>query len=369
MRTDELSAELQAALLRELVHSWRDINANFFQRALQPPVFQLVDHQSLLGRWRRRRRTIEMSRQLVLNTPWGSVIEVLKHEMAHQYVDEILTTVEESAHGAAFRDVCQRIGTDPRTTGLPTPTSEPSSERARLLKRIAGLLALAESSNLHEAKTAAAVAQRLMLKHNIALSEQPDPKQYGFKHLGKPKGRVPEAEHILAAILAEHFFVEAIWVPAFRPHDGKRGNILEICGTPENLELAAYVYDFVLGTGERLWAEHKRVTGIRYNRDRRSFISGVMEGFRERLSAEKRTCREQGLVWVGDAELHTYHRRRHPYVRQVRLQGNRRTEARAYGREAGKSIVLLRGIGDQSTEHKRTTSPALPPGALPRGNR
>jgi hypothetical protein len=37
-----------------------------------------------------------MSRTLVVGQSWGAVLEVLKHEMAHQYVHEILARTDET---------------------------------------------------------------------------------------------------------------------------------------------------------------------------------------------------------------------------------------------------------------------------------
>jgi hypothetical protein len=230
------------------------------------------------------------------------------------------------------------------------------SDRARLAKRVTDLLALAQSPNQNEAETAAALAQRLMLKHNLELIEQAGRQHYGYLQLGQPKGRVQESEHLLAAILAEHFFVEAIWVSAYRPHDGKRGNVLEICGTRENLDIARYVHGFMGQTAERLWRQHKKQHQIAGNRDRRRFLSGVMEGFHERLRREKQRDEQRGLVWVGDADLRRYHRRRHPYIRHVRLGGHAGGQARAQGRAAGEQIVLHRGM--------RHPSEAKPPRRL-----
>ena len=352
-----LGAQLEASLVRELVHCWRNLNWNLFQDALTAPVIKLSDTRSLLGRWNRQRRSIEIARQLVLTASWGEVVEVLKHEMAHQYVDEVMELLDESAHGPAFRQVCERIGIDSAAAGAlsAAPNDPPhAEERARVLKRVAKLLALAKSPNRHEAETAAAVAQRLMLKHNIELSQQPSRLHYAYRQIGLPKGRVQESEHILAAILAAHFFVEAIWVPGYRPRDGKRGNVLELCGTPANLEMAGYVHAFLSGCAERLWVEHKRQEGIVSNRERRSYLAGVMEGFRERLKAEKKRNRERGLVWVGDADLKHYHRRRHPHIRSVRLQGHGQSATRQHGREAGRRIVLHRGVGQAGTAGKAT---------------
>jgi hypothetical protein len=344
-----LSAELEAALTRELARVWRDLNHNFFKGAMKTPIVRLIETKDVLGRWDRRLRTIEVARAFVLSASWGSVVEVLKHEMAHQYAHEVLGAVDESAHGPAFRQVCERLGIDAAASG-PVPAAdegEADIRRARLVKRVTDLLALARSSNRHEAENAAAVAHRLMLKHNIAASGS-DERRYGFRHLGEPKGRVQEAEHILAALLAEHYFVEAIWVPAYRPQDGKRGSVLEICGTRDNLELAGYVHAFLLGTAERLWLEHKRERGIASNRDRRTYLAGVMEGFRERLATESKRSQKEGLVWVKDADLQRYQRTRHPYIRSVRLMGHGMSEARVHGRAAGRNIVLHRGVSSGS---------------------
>ena len=57
---EQLSLELEASLLRALQRSWRQINHNFFRDALKPVVFCLVNNRSILGRWSRKARAIEM---------------------------------------------------------------------------------------------------------------------------------------------------------------------------------------------------------------------------------------------------------------------------------------------------------------------
>jgi len=54
--------------------------------------------------------------------------------------------------------------------------------------------------------------------------------------------------------------------------------------------------------------------------------------------------KEQGLVWVGDAKLEEYYRKRHPRIQMVRHAGTQKTEAHAHGREAGKKIVLHKPV-------------------------
>jgi hypothetical protein len=197
-----------------------------------------------------------------------------------------------------------------------------------------------------------AEAQRLMLKHNIdATARSP----YSFRHLGVPTGRVHEAERILANILNDHFFVECIWVPVWRPREGKRGSVLEVCGTVVNLAIAEHTHSFLLHTAERLWRQYQREQRVG-NRERRTYQAGVMTGFREKLDTQRKRHAQKGLVWVGDGDLTKYWRRRHPYVRWTRHSGAARTEAHDHGRAAGRSIVLQRAV------HERVERGRLLPG-------
>lgn len=361
-RAAHLAAELEAALLRALAGAWGDLNENHFRGDLHRPHFLLVDTATRLGEWRPAARTLVLQRALVVDRPWGVVVEVLKHEMAHQYITEVLGEPDGTPHGPAFRALCERLGIDARASGLPVAPAiapaiipavapaqsgaadggAPAEAEARILGKIAKLLALAESANRHEAEAAMARAQELMLKHNL---EAPaDRRGYGFRHLGIPTGRINEAERRLAGILGAHFFVEVIFVPVWVAREGRRATVLEVCGSPINLEMAAYAYDFLRAAADRLWAEYKREKGVRSNRDRQTFLAGVMVGFHDKLAAQARRSASQGLIWVGDPELQRYYRRRHPYVRHMRRSGAARTEAHAHGRAAGQRLVLHRPV-------------------------
>jgi hypothetical protein len=347
-----LADELRAAITRELLRSWHFINGSYFRSALMAPTLGLHGGEHNLGLWQAHTRSILFSERFVLAQPWGVVVEVLKHEMAHQYVHEILGRTDEAAHGPAFQSVCARLGIDATASGLPpTPGGAADDEQGRLLRRVARLLALAESQNAHEAEAAMHEAQRLMLKHNLdrqqldaAARGRAGAAQYGFRQLGEPRGRIDEAQRLLAMLLGRYFFVEAIWVPGYDPRKGRRGTLLEICGTEDNLAMAAYVHDFLLHTAERLWAAHKRMAGLRGDRERRTYLAGVMLGFSERLAEKERQQQVEGLVWTGDAVLQDYFRRRHPHVRRVHQKGQPRTQARAEGKKAGRQIVLSRPL-------------------------
>jgi hypothetical protein len=356
---DSLGVELEHALVRELLGEWRRLNASYFRNALRAPALALTESQHFLGRWLPDERTLELSRPFLLSHPWGVVVEVLKHEMAHQYVHEILREMTETAHGNAFRGVCERLGIDPTASGLPPAgAATAGDDEERMVARIAKLLALAESPNQHEAEAAMAAAQRLMLKYN--LEQRAAQQRYGFRHLGKPSGRVGEAERLLAGLLGKYFFVEVIWVPVYRPLESKRGSVLEICGTEANLAMAEYVHAYLLHSAEELWRAHKRAARVRGDRDRRTYLAGVMAGFAEKLARQSTEQRSAGLVWVSDGDLSDFYRKRHPHIRNVRYGGQRRTEAFSHGREAGKKLVLRKPIAGAAGSRGRLLGPKGP---------
>ncbi len=344
---EKLRADLDASLVRELAREHEHLSWAHFRRQLRPVSFRLVDTR-FLGKWVTAERTIEMARELCVNQPWATVLEVLKHEMAHQYVSEVLGVHDETAHGPAFRDVCRRLGIDARAAGVPHPPTSPAGGRSadedRVLARVAKLLALAESDSRNEAESAMNAAQRLMLKYNLELEAVAGTRDYAHRHFGRPATRVFEAERLLAVILQEHFFVEVIWVPTYVVAEGRRATVLEASGSAANLDMAEYAYDFLQASAARLFAEHRKRHGVDGG-PRKSFVAGVMAGFYAKLNDQKRQLKTEGLVWVGDADLKDFHRRRHPRVHVARFATGSSDTAREHGREAGRSLVIHRPVG------------------------
>src|SRR5262245_19660563 len=123
INVEALSAELEAALLRELRARYDWDNRERFGGRLLPPVIRLSDSSVRLGQWHAATRTLELSRALVLGRPWLEVTSVVEHEMAHQYVDEFLKVRDETAHGETFRRVCAERGIDARAAGAPASGS------------------------------------------------------------------------------------------------------------------------------------------------------------------------------------------------------------------------------------------------------
>lgn len=341
-----LNDELERLILEELRARWKYDSWALFEGRMRPPVLALSDATSILARYVPDTRTIEVTRRLILEHPWSDVLEVLKHEMAHQFVVEVLG-VSEAAHGPVFRALCQSRGIDARAAGAPTAAGGDAtpSAAAKVIDRVRRLLALAGSDNPHEADAAMQQARRLMLEHNLRERDtRVQERDFTFAHVGPIKARHDEHERVLASILTNHFFVEAIWTHSFRPLEGRRGAVLEICGTRANVRMAEYVHGFLLQAGEAAWMRHRKEHGVKGNRDRRTFLVGVMRGFRDKLERERKASAAQGLVWVGDEGVSAYYQRRHPRVHRVRRSGRARNAAFVHGQAAGQELVLHRPV-------------------------
>lgn len=338
-----LSAELEAALVGELRKNYDWENHARFSKRLKPPVLALSDVSGRWGRWVAATRTIELSRVLVMERAWPEVLGVLLHEMAHQFVEEVLGAAHEAAHGEIFQKVCAERGIDGRAAGPPVPQRDPAGEVDRVLERIRKLLALAGSSNQHEAEIAMRKAHELMLRHNIEVARAHAVDQYEVVHLGDPAKRGNRVQDAVMLLLLEFFFVKVIRIPVYIPRLGKHGNVFEISGTRSNVEMAKHVYGFLLATADRLWQENREDARVQSGRDRVAYQVGAIRGFHDKLSAERVELKGTGLVWIGDARLDQFHRARHPRVTS-RRSTVRLTSAHAAGREAGRSIVLHKPI-------------------------
>ena len=295
---------MERQILRQLHHEWAVANSYYLKGALRSPVIALSKGTSRLGSWNAATRTLSLSRVLVFEHPWPQVNEVLRHEMAHQFVTDVLRPVGETAHGEAFRQAAERLGVDAVAAGLVAVTSN----EAAVHRKIRKLLSL---------------AARVM---------------------GPTKKRFQRWEKAVMGLLAAHYFVDVMWVPLYDRDRDLRGNAAECMGTPSNLDLAEYVYGFLCTTAERLWREWSVKRRGKQRSDRQNFMCGVISGFDAQLRRQRVQNEQTGLVWVEDPGLVAHVERRYPRVVRRASKGTRLTGAYAAGNVAGQGITLSRGI-------------------------
>ena len=349
-----LPEALERAWLTRLAWHYDQVNYQYLGCALKRPVFRIGDSKRKLGTWDGNRRTLMISRGHILDHEWEAVLETLRHEMAHQYVQEHLGLGAAAPHGKEFQDACDLLRCDPAAkagTAAMGKLEDSAADKDRRLGRIKELLALAGSPNEHEAATAMRLAQKYLLKYNLEFEDLAGERDYGFRYLGDCAARVQEYQYVLSNILQEYFFVLAIWTYSYDPSRDKPGKRLQICGTKQNLEIASYVYDYVTGASEPLWTAHKASTTTKkqLRGTRLQYLAGLLQGLKQKLERQKDTLeQEQGLVWVGDTRLTEYYRHLNPRIRSVSGSGVARSRGYADGMRDGRKLNIRRGVSGSS---------------------
>jgi hypothetical protein len=348
-------AEWERRFLSGLQEEWEMVRWELpreHARALQPPTFALSDTESTWGRWRGRPlRQIEISRRLVWNHPWFAVVEVLRHEIAHQVAEELLAASGETPHGPRFQQACRWLHVSHRASGTyPTLDQIVANdgelpENDRVLVRIKKLLALAESPNPHEAELALTKAREMMARHNVDLLDHAGKREYVTIRLGEAKRRHQRDAYVLSGILGEFYLVHPVWASGYDPVRDATGKVLEISGTPTNVRLAHYVYDYLQQYCDWEWqrfSRRRRLGGTA----RRDFTIGILLGFAEKLRSSERESPElQALVKQGDFQLDQYFAERYPRLRTRRSSAlTCQTEALEEGQRRGKDLTIHPGV-------------------------
>lgn len=328
------------------------------QERMQKPFFHIRPLKCRLGYWSQERREICLSTQLVMNHPWDAVREVLIHEMAHQFAHEVLGGADEPAHGSAFLEACRLLRANPKASGTYTPLDERISKnsnhgRDRILLRIQKLMALAESKNRHEADLAMTKAHELIAKYNIKALETQKKRQFVSVFLGKPALRHFREDYHLAGLLQDFYFIFGLWVSAYVFERERMGRVLEITGTRQNVEMAAYVHDFVRHFIDSRWQAYNKDKGLsRYRKT--DYAVGIIEGFRSKLEEKDRdrldSTASRSLIKIEDPQLAAYTDRKYPHTRSFRPKISHQDQRVVKdGRRLGRRLVISKGITEKGT--------------------
>jgi len=139
---------------RQLAQEYRHLCWQY-RVQLRVPLFEIREGQSRAGVWSPGLDTLGLASWLILNHSWDVVLEVLKHEMSHQYVQQILSRGDELPHGPAFQEACDRLGVHPEFRAaqgeLPRLLNGKGQRYGGMLDKVEKLFALAQSANEHEA--------------------------------------------------------------------------------------------------------------------------------------------------------------------------------------------------------------------------
>ncbi len=353
-----MQQKLEHRILHGLACEWETalwVLDTSYRERLSRPIFSLGDLKNGWGHFSFEKREICLSRDLVLNHSWDTVQEVLKHEIGHQLAHELLGANGEPPHGPGFMKACRMLRANPEASGNYKPLDErllgdTASPEDKLLVRIKKLMALAQSKNQHEAEAAMEKAHKFIEKHNIDLLKHDEDRHFISVFVGKPALRHFREENYLANLIQDFYFVHNIWVPAYVLEKGKRGNVLEMTGTSQNVKIAVYVHDFVKHYVDSQWAKYNEKKGL--NRYRKSdFAVGIIEGFRSKMESqhfEKMAGKKLALVRIEDPLLKEHVFYKYPRTISVRQNALRRDRhVLDDGRRLGKKLVISKGIEEK----------------------
>jgi len=332
---------------------------------LQMPEFELTDAApSRWGQWNQETRTISISLNLLRNYPWSAVTYILRHEIAHQVVSEIYLLEDVNPHGEAFRRACDLLHIPySRCSSSTLLAGMGYTKDDAIMRKVKKLLALGESPCQEEAERAVAKAHELMVKYN--LRPAPSREAWVARPVGRAWKRMPTYVHEITGLLRDYYFVQTI---RWNTWDNIEGinlasgdcycrsentiKYMQLFGKPENLDIAEYVFHFLLEEGERRWAEYRKTeeyktayrTPIKAN-----FINGLMRGYRRKIDKQNRTVKQTlneqqtTLIRKGDSLLLEMFKRRFPNQATLHTNWNC-TRGFGAGLEQGKSISINPGV-------------------------
>ncbi len=356
MSLPEIRSELLEAWNRKLYLWWSHYNQEYLQGALRQPVIRLGESVADLGQWNGATHTLTISIHHIQRDPWTTVMETLRHEMAHQYVQDVLDETSAPPHGTAFKSACERLRCSAAARASIQQFGE-HPEDQRVLRLLKKLLSLGTSPNENEAQVAVQKARHLLVKYNIDLVDLDRDRQFQSRYLGAVKGRRTSAELWLASILNSYFFVEVIWTHSYDARRDRNGSVLQIFGTLQNLDMAEYVYHYLTDLLESFWTDYRKINQLDSNRERQRYYAGVLEGFFRKLQEQgEHLEKTEALVWKGDEKLNAYYRYFNPRVQRRYGSGVLSTSAYRDGVEQGKTVSIRKPLSETSSEGGRFLS-------------
>jgi Protein of unknown function (DUF2786)/SprT-like family len=334
-----------------------------YRQKLKRPVIKVAPLLSRWAQWEGDIRTLSIAEKLLSDFPWDIVVEVLKHEMAHQKVDEEYGADE--VHGPLFQRACRELGVaawacksevdlvETKLSELRESWKEQKvgTQEERLLSRVEKLLRLANSSNSHESIAAMKKVQELYLKYQLDRLPVATKDDYVYLPIRLGKRRVDRYQSAIATLLQDFFRVDVIHTQEYDSDKNANFKVIEILGRKENVLLAEYVFYFLTNQLPELWKRHD---GKKDLKRRNSFYLGVLAGFRENLESNEKAVlsNDKALALVlakKDPALDNFLAYRYPRLVKIShgrlMQDGRSFEA---GKSEGRKLVLKKGIESKS---------------------
>jgi hypothetical protein len=326
---------------------------------LAPPVFEISTSTTQLGCWQSSTRSLKLSEHLIASYPWSTTLQVLKHEMAHQYCSEVMGGG--AAHGDDFKNACALLGVLPEFRGCRVITTEllqdvllrdkSQDKTSQVLQKIEKLLALGESPNIHEAEAALKKATLLIEKYQLEQLCRLGDAEYRVVVIETGKKQVATYKRYIIGILQDFFYVRVVLSQAYVPMSNGLQKTFELMGTSENTAIAEYCYYFLENQLELMWKRvRKRMAGGGRTK-KNSYYLGVVLGFSQKLKEQQSTTVDTGhsqqneLLVLADQRLNNFVQMYFPRLKRSHSRRSRVDSAMYQkGVEEGRKLSLSEGV-------------------------
>jgi len=235
-----------------------------------------------------------------------------------------------------------------------------------VLDKIKKLLALANSSNEHEAKAASARAHALLTKYNLTMDDaEALDRKYTEEFCSTGRQRMPMQWKFVQSLLREFFYIEIVQTKRRKKSETLEEMLgpikLEICylmfGKAHNIEVAKYIRDFLMRAFEDSFKSYRKETGAPA-KAKQSYYIGLYQGLQEQLiDARGEVEQETGLVVVPDADLNDFVE--NSFNNKLTTRNSNKVvidkQAMSAGYEKGKDMSIARGLGGSSSKQVRST--------------
>ncbi|MFW7377659.1 MAG: SprT-like domain-containing protein [Oligoflexus sp.] len=356
-----------------------DLLCAHYRLQLVRPLLQIDESSRFWGQYDPNTRTLTLHRHLIEQYRWDDVIEVLKHEMAHQIVFEHFQS-NDHTHGPLFQKACDILHMAPwamKATGdigdaLKADLLDHELDTdEHMLRKARKLLALSQSDNEHEALLAMQRLQQLSQRYNIDQLLARRQQSYRYSIINHQKKRIPQHQSYIASILQKHFFVDIVFSTEYDAQQLTSYKTMEILGSQENVVMAEYIYHYLWNQLPRMWKRHRQA-GAMGKQAKRAYLLGVLESFDEKLAMQQKEKEKsfvqtntqqwqalaafthpQGALAKARAELTAFVRRRHPRLRTTHWQlSHDQWDSYRSGRKDGKHLDIHPGLQNQGSQAK-----------------
>lgn len=253
---------------------------------LATPTINISSGEKKLGWWSSGTNTISISSHLIKTEVWDLVIEVLKHEMAHQYVFEFYGNAD--IHGKYFKLACKKLGVHPAFIAggkdyperLQNFKGELPADARKMLRKVEKLMALGQSGNEAEAQAASRKANYLLTKYNLQKLNTGDGNlDIQYLTICHKKKRIESIQRALLPVLKAYYYVNCLTSQTYHAQDDTVYKCIVLVGKKESLTVAEYVYHFLIDAGQTLWQNFKRQNNAKRG-DKISFDMGFIAGIK-----------------------------------------------------------------------------------------